>query len=99
MKNKCATACNFVRANQFTSKDARPYRSFEIATGPRLYLVHVVSRMTGEFLYVYSIVALFWCVGKLYELFWCVEKVYEYLLIALFWFGEKVYEQFLYYKF
>lgn len=44
MKNKCATACNFVRANQFTSKDARPYRSFEIAAGPRLYLVHVVSR-------------------------------------------------------
>ena len=84
MKNKCATACNFVRANQFTSKDARPYRSFEIATGPRLYLVQVVSRMTGEFLYVYLSVALFWCVD---------------LIVALFWFGEKLYEYFLYYKF
>lgn len=99
MKNKCATACNFVRANQFTSKDARPYRSFEIATGPRLYLVHVVSRMTGEFLYIYLSVALFWCDEFVYALFWCVEKLSVYSFVALFWFGEKVYEQFLYYKF
>lgn len=84
MKNKCATPCNFVRANQFTSKDARPYRSFEIATGPWLYLVHVVSIMTVEFLYAYLIVALFWC-GE--------------FVCALFWFVEKLYEQFLYYKF
>ena len=54
--------------------------------------------MTGEFLYAYLVVALFWCVEKVYALFWCVEKVYEYLVIALFWFGEKLYEYFLYYK-